>query len=139
MRSQITSAMALAVALTAVTACGDDDPAGVEEVDLSGGWALVVDGVCPGTMSISQQGGSFDVSGSVGGGFCPFSAAGEGSGIVSGSAITFGVGFGTGSDQSGTGLGTVEFEGTIEAGGDRMTGTYSNDNDLSGEWEAVRQ
>jgi hypothetical protein len=139
MRSHVALALVLTVALIGVTACGGDDPAGVEAVDLSGSWTLSVDGVCPGAISISQQGGAFDVSGSVGGGFCPFSAAGEGSGIVSGSAITFGIGFGTGSDQSGTGLGAVEFDGTIETGGNRMTGTYSGDNNLSGEWEAVRQ
>jgi hypothetical protein len=139
MRTQSACAMVLALAIAGVTACGNDDPAGVEPVDLNGDWALVVNAICPGTISINHQGNNFSVSGTVGGGACPFSTTGEGSGVVEGSAISFGIGFATGSDQSGTGLGPVAFEGTIAAGNNRMTGTYSNESGLSGQWEAVRQ
>jgi hypothetical protein len=69
----------------------------------------------------------------------PFSGSGEGSGIVTGSTISFGIGFGTASDQSGTGLGSVEFDGTIADGGNRITGSYSSEHGRSGQWEAVRQ
>jgi hypothetical protein len=111
----------------------------IADFDLTGNWTLIVDEVCTGPMSISHEDSSFEASGSVGGGVCPFSASGAGSGTVQGTSISFGLAFGSGSDESGTGLGTVHFEGTVTGGGDQINGTYDAENGLSGKWEAYRQ
>jgi len=125
----------LVLALALIAGCGDGTP--VEPaLDLTGDWTLSVEGVCQGPMNIMQSGSSFNVTGSVGGGFCPFGASGSGTGSLNGREINFGIGFGTGGDGGGTGLGSVTFQGNVEPNGIRMSGSY--DGSRSGTWEAVR-
>jgi hypothetical protein len=126
----------LVLALVLLAGCGDGS-AVEPELNLTGSWLLNVDGVCQGPLSIVQTGGDFTVSGSVGGGFCPYNANGTGNGVLSGRTINFGIGFGTGADSGGSGLGTVTFEGDVDAGGNRMSGRYEGPR--GGNWEAVRQ
>lgn len=108
-------------------------------IDLTGDWSLVVDQVCTGTMTITASGGTFDVSGNVGGEICPFNASGEGAGSLEGSQITFGIGFGEGSDEGGSGFGTVNFSGVVAASENSMSGTYSGSTGTEGQWQATRQ
>ncbi len=116
----------LRLAYPAPTSEPDPEPA----LDVSGSWTLVVEQVCSGTIQVGQTGTALAVSGSIGGAFCPYSASGSGTGTINGSAITFGLAFGT----AGGGSGSVTFEGTVA--GNTMQGTY---NDGSGEWSATRQ
>jgi hypothetical protein len=120
--------------LLPVAACreGTTEPT----LDLSGTWALTVDGVCQGPMTIVQTRSTFEVTGSVGGAFCPFNASGTGAGSLNGRELSFGIGFGTGTDQTGTGLGSVDFGGNVEPNGSRMSGSYVGTR--SGTWAAVR-
>ncbi len=113
-----------------------DPPGGL---NLSGSWTLVVDEVCTGPMTVNHSGTAFSVSGSIGGGICPFSAVGSGDGILAGLNITFGLAFGTGSNTSGIGVGDVAFAGVVDASGDSMTGTYGSTTDMTGVWRATRQ
>lgn len=106
------------------------------DLDLNGDWTLSVESVCRGPMNIVQSGSTFNVTGSVGGSSCPFNASGSGTGSMSGREISFGIGFGTGSNQGGTGLGSVSFEGNVDSNRNRMSGTFEGS--TSGTWEAVR-
>jgi hypothetical protein len=103
-------------------------------VDLTGTWSLIVDDICPGTLTIDQSGLSFTVSGSVGGAPCPFSASGVGNGVLNGYQITFGIAFGSGWGGGGGGSGAVTFDGTVDPSGNSMSGTHSR-----GTWRATRQ
>lgn len=135
-RSALSPGAILLLVLTLLAGCRERSP--VEpQLDLTGSWTLTVDGVCTGGIDMTQTGRDFTVGGSVGGTFCPFSAAGDGNGTLDGRTITFGIGFGSGSAAGGTGLGTVTFQGSVEAGGNRMGGTYAGS--MSGQWEAVRR
>jgi hypothetical protein len=105
--------------------------------DLTGAWELTVDGICAGSIEVEQSGTTFEVSGSIGGGFCPFAASGAGEGELTGDQISFGIGFGSGSDAGGSGLGAITFTGTVVPGAQRMSGTYSGSR--SGSWVAQRR
>ena len=105
--------------------------------DLTGAWELTVDGICAGSIEVEQSGTTFEVSGSIGGGFCPFAASGAGEGELTGDRITFGIGFGSGSDAGGAGLGAITFTGTVAPGAQRMSGTYSGSR--NGSWVAQRR
>ncbi len=111
-----------------------DCDAGV--LSIAGAWTLTVDGVCQGPLNVTQNGTSFQVTGSLGGPFCPFTASGSGSGQLDGTSITFGIAFGSGSSGGGGGLGSVNFTGTVNASGTSMSGTYSGAK--SGQWSATR-
>jgi len=125
----------LVLALTLIAGCGDKTP--VEPaLDLTGSWTLSVEGVCQGPLTIVQTGSTFSVSGTVGGAVCPFSATGSGDGLLSGRDIQFGIGFGSGSNPGGAGLGSVTFEGVVAPNGNRMNGSFAGNR--SGTWEAVR-
>ena len=118
-----------------VVNCGEDgEPT---QPSIEGSWSLTVDVVCTGPMTVTQAGATFEVSGSIGGALCPFSASGSGNGTLDGNSIAFGIAFGTGSDGSGSGLGEVQFTGTIGPDGNTMSGTYTGAR--SGQWSAVRQ
>ena len=109
-----------------------------EGLDLSGSWTLVVNNVCQGPLTIVQTGTNLNMSGSIGGQFCPFSASGSGTGGLDGLSINFGIAFGTGADGSGSGLGTVTFQGLVDADGTRMSGTYEGGAG-DGTWSAQRR
>jgi hypothetical protein len=111
----------------------------VDALDLNGQWNLVVDQICTGQVTVVHTGSQFTIDGAVGGDICPFSANGSGDGILDGFNITFGIGFGSGSDGSDFGVGTVSFDGAVMPAGDRMSGTYSTTIGMAGTWEATRQ
>lgn len=121
----------------ALTYPADSDDPSDPPLDVSGKWSLVVSGVCVGEMEVTQAGAEFSVSGSVGGAFCPFSASGSGTGSLDGLSITFGIAFGTGVDEGGSGDGMVTFDGTIHPSGNQMSGTYDG-GDGDGTWAATR-
>jgi hypothetical protein len=120
--------------ITPVNFSVDCDAGGLS---IAGAWTLTVDVVCQGPMTVTQNGSSFQVSGSLGGPLCPFTASGSGGGELDGSSITFGIAFGSGSGGGGGGPGSVNFTGTVSADGNSMSGTYSGAQ--SGQWSAVRQ
>src|SRR5690606_15241039 len=102
-----------------------------EVVDINGGWTLVVDGVCSGSMNVVQDGANFSATGTIGGGFCPFSGSGSGAGTLSGHDIAFGIVFSTGGPNL-----SFNFGGTVAPDGLSMSGTYSGAQ--AGSWQAFR-
>jgi hypothetical protein len=116
------------------------EPPEPPQLDLSGAWFLVVDGVCTGPMQVTHVQTSFQASASISGALCPFSASGQGEGVVDGFSINFGFATGSGSDDSGSVFGNAQFTGTISGGGTFMTGTYTAAaGSLQGEWSATKQ